>query len=79
MQQWEYFRKKDLSDIELAQLGNEGWELVAATVGTGTMYIFKRPKNITISTEHNQSNSSTQLYTQRKEWTMEEMFPGIEK
>lgn len=79
MQQWEYFRKKDLSDIELAQLGNEGWELVAATVGTGTMYIFKRPKNVTISTENYQSNSASQSYTARKEWSMEEIFPGIGK
>lgn len=75
MQQWEYFRKKDLSDFELTKLGNEGWELVAAAVGTGTMYIFKRPKNIPQS---NNSTSQSSQITPEKEWNMEDLFPGIQ-
>lgn len=75
MQQWEYFRKKDLSDFELAELGNKGWELVAATPCTGVLYIFKRPKNIPQS---NNSTSQSSQTTPEKEWSMQDLFPGIQ-
>lgn len=79
MQQWEYLKRTGPNDYELQKLGNEGWELVAVASAYGNDYIFKRPKNVTISTENYQSNSGSQSYTQKKEWTMEEMFPGIGK
>ena len=83
MQQWEYKRlilaRVNDIDKEMEILGNNGWELVAIDNYAGNFYLFKRPKNVTISTENYQSNSSSQSYTARKEWSMEELFPGIGK
>ena len=46
MQKWEYQRLEYWpSDAELAQLGEEGWELVAvAVLGPNYQFFFKRPK-----------------------------------
>lgn len=50
MTQWEYYVGKDLSLIELAALGKEGWELCGIIpdlmlgITNGAEYIFKRPK-----------------------------------
>lgn len=85
MQQWEYkiLNSRSINNIEdeINKLGNQGWELVnvVSIGGSGVDYNFKRPKNVSITAEHYQSNSSSQSYTQRKEWTMEEIFPGIGK
>lgn len=78
MQQWEFKREHGWDENKMTLLGNEGWELVGVESFSGNYYLFKRPKNVSISTE-NQSDSVSKSFTQRKEWTMEEMFPGIGK
>lgn len=77
MQQWEYFRKRSVSDSELTNLGNDGWELVGitATAGNGIEYVFKRPKNVQYS---NNSISQQKQSTPVKEYSMEDLFPGIQ-
>jgi hypothetical protein len=47
MQKWEYKLVWSLSEPKMNQLGEEGWELVAAVVPSSTdtiAFYFKRPK-----------------------------------
>ncbi len=47
MQKWEYFvmQGSDVDKAELKKLGENGWELVAATEYYGIKLYFKRPKS----------------------------------
>ena len=47
MQKWEYKQTGILTEKELNQLGNEGWEMVVllSSYGSKEGFIFKRPKN----------------------------------
>lgn len=85
MQQWEYLRlntylkhdelmkKYGTSDVDkiLNIIGRNGWELVSCP--SSGEYVFKKPITETSAT----GSYSSQSYTQRKEWKMEEIFPGI--
>ena len=78
MQQWEYLVRKNVNESELNTLGKDGWELVFVhSPGCYCEYTFKRPK-ITIQSQKIPLFNQ-QTYTSKKEWTMEEIFPGIEK
>lgn len=47
VQKWEYCETYDPDTRELAELGDEGWELVATdpkSPNSPTRYVFKRPK-----------------------------------
>ena len=87
MQQWEYLRlntylkhdelmkKYGTSDVDqiLSIIGKQGWEMVNCYCD-GSSFVFKRPITENLTTA---SYSASQEYTQKKEWTMEEIFPGI--
>jgi len=47
MQKWEYLVEENVSNYDLDQYGERGWELVAVTFndcGSPQFFYFKRPK-----------------------------------
>ena len=81
MQQWEYkilnSRKTSNIEYEMNVLGKQGWELVNVVCigGSGVDYNFKRPINDSFT---NNITSQSSQSAPVKEWTMEEIFPGIQ-
>lgn len=86
IQKWEYIvicMTYSISDNrnKLAELGNQGWELVAVGGNLGSEYIFKRPK-IEINNNKNENHDSFYAkhgYTEEQDRMYTQMLYGTKQ